>query len=203
MTFAALSASSTIAPGRVSLVSRRSTNNASAPRSLVTVAVRPPTLAKRARRTRRNPIPFLLSRARARPSRARYRSYGAPGPVSRVSERPRRFISPGPPLFPEVAMSSDASVLPHRTPQGTGKGYGRHVHKKDSTMDIDYAKHVPGYDRMSRPQKYRARKSVKQVRFFVFRARGTHVDEIPGGFRFHVASLRFVPLTPPRNPPRR
>jgi|MDSW01.3.fsa_nt_gb hypothetical protein len=98
-------------------------------------------------------------------------------------------------------MSSDASVLPHRTPQGTGKGYGRHVHKKDSTMDIDYAKHVPGYDRMSRPQKYRARKSVKQVRFFVFRARGTHVDEIPGGFRFHVASLRFVPLTPPRNPP--
>ena len=84
MTFAALSASSTIAPGRVSLVSRRSTNNASAPRSLVTVA-------------------------------------------------------------------------------GTGKGYGRHVHKKDSTMDIDYAKHVPGYDRMSRPQKYRARKSVKQM----------------------------------------
>ena len=68
-------------------------------------------------------------------------------------------------------------------------------------MDIDYAKHVPGYDRMSRPQKYRARKSVKQVRFFVFCSRGTHVDEIPGGFRFRVASLRFVPLTPPRNPP--
>ena len=28
-------------------------------------------------------------------------------------------------------------------------------------MDIDYSKHVPGYDRMTRPQKYRARKFVK------------------------------------------
>ena len=30
-------------------------------------------------------------------------------------------------------------------------------------MEIDYKKHIPGYDRMSRPQKYRARKSVKQM----------------------------------------
>ena len=30
-------------------------------------------------------------------------------------------------------------------------------------MDIDYKKHIPGYDKMSRPQKYRARKSVKAM----------------------------------------
>lgn len=36
------------------------------------------------------------------------------------------------------------------------------THNKPAA-DIDYAKHIPGYMKMSRPQKYRARKHVKQV----------------------------------------
>ena len=47
--------------------------------------------------------------------------------------------------------------------QGTGKGFGRHTHHKDTHMEIDYKKHIPGYDKMSRPQKYRARKAVKSM----------------------------------------
>ena len=53
------------------------------------------------------------------------------------------------------------------SPQGTGKGFGSHrvSHpKKDTTNHLlNYEKLVPGYAEMSRPQKYRARKHIKQV----------------------------------------
>jgi hypothetical protein len=49
---------------------------------------------------------------------------------------------------------------------GTGKGFGAHrvSHpKKDSTNHLlNYEKLVPGYADMSRPQKYRARKHIKE-----------------------------------------
>ena len=74
----------------------------------------------------------------------------------RRSLRVRFFAS----FSADVALTRPSRIVA----QGTGKGYGRHTHKRDTKMSIDYAKHVPGYDRMSRPQKYRARKHVKQVR---------------------------------------
>ena len=65
-----------------------------------------------------------------------------------------------------VRQRNNAPVAPRGalvTVAGTGRGFGRHTHKKDTKMSIDYAKHVPGYNQMSRPQKYRARKHVKQM----------------------------------------
>lgn len=50
---------------------------------------------------------------------------------------------------------------------GTGKGFGAHrvSHpKKDSSNHLlNYEKLVPGYADMSRPQKYRARKHIKEI----------------------------------------
>jgi len=42
-------------------------------------------------------------------------------------------------------------------------------------MEIDYKKHIPGYDKMSRPQKYRARKSVKAMINKMEHDRGQHM----------------------------
>ena len=74
----------------------------------------------------------------------------------RRSLRVRFFAS----FAADVALTRPSRIVA----QGTGRGFGRHTHKKDTKMSIDYAKHVPGYNQMSRPQKYRARKHVKQVR---------------------------------------
>lgn len=74
----------------------------------------------------------------------------------RRSLRVRFFAS----FSADVALTRPSRIVA----QGTGRGYGRRTHKKDTKMSIDYAKHVPGYNQMSRPQKYRARKHVKQVR---------------------------------------
>lgn len=152
MTFAALHASAALVPNESFLRQRNNAPVAKPRGALVTVAVRPRHSPPRA------PRAFAAS--------ARYRdririALGvrdvARGPEART---PVASLALFPVVRADVALTRPSRIVA----QGTGKGYGRHTHKRDTKMSIDYAKHVPGYDRMSRPQKYRARKHVKQVR---------------------------------------
>ena len=90
----------------------------------------------------------------------------APRVNARQRSRRRTTTDPSP---------RDSKIYDDKNEQGTGKGYGRHTHHKDTHMEIDYKKHIPGYDNMSRPQKYRARKSVKAMINKMEHDRGQHM----------------------------
>ena len=69
-------------------------------------------------------------------------------------------------LSAKISQSSSRKAVTHIV-AGTGKGFGRHTHKaKKSGADnhlLNFEKLVPGYADMSRPQKYRARKHLKEI----------------------------------------
>ena len=152
MTFAALHASAALVPNESFLRQRNNAPVAKPRGALVTVAVRPRHSSPRAPRPRSPPRRDIATE---------YASRSAFETSRVVPKRERRSLrSRFPVVRADVALTRPSQIVA----QGTGKGYGRHTHKRDTKMSIDYAKHVPGYDRMSRPQKYRARKHVKQVR---------------------------------------